>query len=52
MFDRRNFTNNGVGLPVHKFEGHEAPVLCVQVIGAFDPFCLEIFLGLLKLVGI
>ncbi|EPS59609.1 hypothetical protein M569_15196, partial [Genlisea aurea] len=30
MFDRRNITSNGVGLPVHKFEGHTAAVLCVQ----------------------
>ncbi|KAJ8750982.1 hypothetical protein K2173_016163 [Erythroxylum novogranatense] len=30
MFDRRNFTSNGVGSPVHKFEGHKAAVLCVQ----------------------
>ncbi|XAR53441.1 hypothetical protein NMG60_11021993, partial [Bertholletia excelsa] len=30
MFDCRNLTSNGVGFPVHKFEGHEAAVLCVQ----------------------
>ncbi|KAF2302700.1 hypothetical protein GH714_001234 [Hevea brasiliensis] len=30
MFDRRNLTSNGVGTPVHKFEGHKAAVLCVQ----------------------
>ncbi|PIN25126.1 Nucleosome remodeling factor, subunit CAF1/NURF55/MSI1 [Handroanthus impetiginosus] len=30
MFDRRNLTSNGVGAPVHKFEGHTAAVLCVQ----------------------
>lgn len=30
MFDRRNLTSSGVGSPVHKFEGHSAPVLCVQ----------------------
>ncbi|KAL3566518.1 hypothetical protein D5086_031933 [Populus alba] len=30
MFDRRNLTSNGVGLPVYKFEGHKAAVLCVQ----------------------
>ncbi|KAG8367241.1 hypothetical protein BUALT_Bualt16G0052100 [Buddleja alternifolia] len=30
MFDRRNLTSNGVGSPVHKFEGHSAAVLCVQ----------------------
>ncbi|KAL0337289.1 UNVERIFIED_CONTAM: WD-40 repeat-containing protein MSI4 [Sesamum calycinum] len=30
MFDRRNLTSNGVGSPVHKFEGHKAAVLCVQ----------------------
>lgn len=32
MFDRRNLTSDGVGSPVHKFEDHKAPVLCVQVI--------------------
>ncbi|KAF2285140.1 hypothetical protein GH714_038803 [Hevea brasiliensis] len=30
MFDRRNLTSNGVGIPVYKFEGHKAAVLCVQ----------------------
>ncbi|XP_071729453.1 WD-40 repeat-containing protein MSI4-like [Rutidosis leptorrhynchoides] len=30
MFDRRNLTCDGVGSPVHKFEDHKAPVLCVQ----------------------
>ncbi|XP_047339182.1 WD-40 repeat-containing protein MSI4-like [Impatiens glandulifera] len=30
MFDRRNLMSNGVGSPIHKFEGHKAPVLCVQ----------------------
>ncbi|GLJ49211.1 hypothetical protein SUGI_1038960 [Cryptomeria japonica] len=30
MFDRRNPISNGVGSPVHKFEGHTASVLCVQ----------------------
>uniref|UniRef100_A0A5B6ZR83 Putative WD-40 repeat-containing protein MSI4 n=1 Tax=Davidia involucrata TaxID=16924 RepID=A0A5B6ZR83_DAVIN len=30
MFDRRNLTSNGVGSPIHKFEGHKAAVLCVQ----------------------
>ncbi|XAR67163.1 hypothetical protein NMG60_11013623 [Bertholletia excelsa] len=30
MFDRRNLTSNGVGSPIHKFEGHKASVLCVQ----------------------
>ncbi|KAJ6435260.1 hypothetical protein OIU84_000455 [Salix udensis] len=30
MFDRRHLTSNGVGLPVYKFEGHKAAVLCVQ----------------------
>ena len=30
MFDRRNLTTNGVGSPIHKFEGHKAAVLCVQ----------------------
>lgn len=32
LYDRRNLTSNGVGTPVHKFEGHKAAVLCVQVI--------------------
>ncbi|KAK2645378.1 hypothetical protein Ddye_020573 [Dipteronia dyeriana] len=30
MFDRRNLTSNGIGSPIHKFEGHKAAVLCVQ----------------------
>ncbi|XP_023757064.1 WD-40 repeat-containing protein MSI4 [Lactuca sativa] len=30
MFDRRNLVSDGVGSPVHKFEEHKAPVLCVQ----------------------
>ncbi|XP_048335563.1 WD-40 repeat-containing protein MSI4 [Ziziphus jujuba] len=30
MFDRRNLTSDGVGAPIHKFEGHKAAVLCVQ----------------------
>jgi histone-binding protein RBBP4 len=30
MFDRRNLTSDGVGAPVHVFEGHKAAVLCVQ----------------------
>nr|XP_043627707.1 WD-40 repeat-containing protein MSI4-like [Erigeron canadensis] len=30
MFDRRNLTTNGVASPVHKFQDHKAPVLCVQ----------------------
>ncbi|KAL6585826.1 WD-40 repeat-containing protein msi4 [Orobanche minor] len=30
MFDCRNLTSDGVGLPVHKFQGHNAAVLCVQ----------------------
>ncbi|KAF7142539.1 hypothetical protein RHSIM_Rhsim05G0020600 [Rhododendron simsii] len=30
MFDRRNLISNGVGSPIHKFEGHKAAVLCVQ----------------------
>ncbi|CAA2935328.1 WD-40 repeat-containing MSI4-like [Olea europaea subsp. europaea] len=30
MFDRRHLTSDGVSSPVHKFEGHTAPVLCVQ----------------------
>lgn len=40
MFDRRNLTSGGVGSPVHKFEGHNAAVLCVQVSEIF----LAIFL--------
>ena len=36
MFDRRNITANGIGSPVHKFAGHKAAVLCVQVIN----FCM------------
>lgn len=32
MFDRRNLTSGGVGAPIHKFEGHKAAVLCVQVV--------------------
>lgn len=31
LFDRRNLNPGGVGAPVHKFEGHSAAVLCVQV---------------------
>ncbi|KAF7843480.1 WD-40 repeat-containing protein MSI4-like [Senna tora] len=30
MFDRRKLSNDGVGSPVYKFEGHDAAVLCVQ----------------------
>ncbi|XP_024017138.1 WD-40 repeat-containing protein MSI4 [Morus notabilis] len=30
IFDRRNLTSDGVGAPIHKFEGHKAAVLCVQ----------------------
>lgn len=30
MYDRRSLTSNGIGSPVHKFEGHSAAVLCVQ----------------------
>ncbi|XP_071723057.1 WD-40 repeat-containing protein MSI4-like [Rutidosis leptorrhynchoides] len=30
VFDRRNLTSDGGGSPVYKFEGHKAPVLCVQ----------------------
>ncbi|KAJ9551169.1 hypothetical protein OSB04_015214 [Centaurea solstitialis] len=30
MFDRRNLTCDGIASPVHKFEEHKAPVLCVQ----------------------
>lgn len=31
MFDRRRLTPDGVESLVHKFEGHSAAVLCVQV---------------------
>lgn len=31
MFDRRKLTSDGVGSSIHKFEGHSAAVLCVQV---------------------
>ncbi|KAK2368789.1 WD-40 repeat-containing protein MSI4 [Trifolium repens] len=30
MFDRRKLNSQGVGSLVYKFEGHNAPVLCVQ----------------------
>ncbi|KAL2332282.1 hypothetical protein Fmac_019863 [Flemingia macrophylla] len=30
LFDRRNLKSGEVGSPIHKFEGHDAPVLCVQ----------------------
>ncbi|XP_042004217.1 WD-40 repeat-containing protein MSI4-like isoform X2 [Salvia splendens] len=30
MFDRRNISASGVGIPVHKFSGHNAAVLSVQ----------------------
>ncbi|XP_039119538.1 WD-40 repeat-containing protein MSI4-like [Dioscorea cayenensis subsp. rotundata] len=30
LFDRRRLTSNGIGSPIHKFEGHSAAVLCVQ----------------------
>ncbi|KAK4481988.1 hypothetical protein RD792_012904 [Penstemon davidsonii] len=30
MYDRRNLTSGGVGIPVHIFENHTAAVLCVQ----------------------
>jgi histone-binding protein RBBP4 len=30
MWDRRNLGSGGAGIPVHKFEGHKAAVLCVQ----------------------
>lgn len=43
MFDRRNLISNGVGSPIHKFEGHKAAVLCVQVIN-------KLFLFLTSLV--
>lgn len=32
MFDRRNLSSDGVGLPVRKFAGHTSAVLCVQVL--------------------
>ncbi|RZR75181.1 hypothetical protein BHM03_00051322 [Ensete ventricosum] len=28
MFDHHNLTSGGVGLPIYKFEGHKAAVLC------------------------
>ncbi|KAL2321897.1 hypothetical protein Fmac_026276 [Flemingia macrophylla] len=31
LFDRRNLKSGEVGSPIYKFEGHDAPVLCVQV---------------------
>lgn len=31
LFDRRKLTNGETGSPVHKFVGHNAAVLCVQV---------------------
>ncbi|KAK9682892.1 hypothetical protein RND81_10G104600 [Saponaria officinalis] len=30
LFGRRNLSASGVGSPVHKFQGHDAPVLCIQ----------------------
>lgn len=30
MFDRRKLTVDGVGSPIHQFNGHKAAVLCVQ----------------------
>ncbi|KAK9675984.1 hypothetical protein RND81_11G046100 [Saponaria officinalis] len=30
LFGRRNLTASGVGSPVHKFQGHDAHVLCIQ----------------------
>lgn len=44
MFDRRNLTSGGVGSPVHKFEGHNAAVLCVQVIEKFWDYFLGFML--------
>lgn len=34
MFDRRKLTSGGFGSPIHIFEGHNAAVLCVQVLEA------------------
>jgi hypothetical protein len=44
MFDRRNLTSGGVGSPVHKFEGHNAAVLCVQVTEKFWAYFLDFIL--------
>ena len=44
MFDRRSLTSGGVGSPVHKFEGHNAAVLCVQVIEKFWDYFLGFIL--------
>ncbi|KAJ4806967.1 Transducin family protein / WD-40 repeat family protein [Rhynchospora pubera] len=30
IFDRRNLTAGGVGSPIYKFEGHNAPILSIQ----------------------
>lgn len=46
MFDRRNLTSGDVGSPVHKFEGHSAAVLCVQVTENFWPYFLDSILRL------
>lgn len=41
MWDRRNLGSGGAGIPVHKFEGHKAAVLCVQA--CTDIYCYYIF---------
>ena len=50
MFDRRNLTSGGVGSPIHKFEGHTAAVLCVQVheilCRLFQLFIIGLFLSI------
>lgn len=47
MFDRRNLTSGGVGAPVHKLDGHEAAVLCVQAC-----YITILFLNLFVSIGI
>ncbi|RWW46358.1 hypothetical protein BHE74_00047718 [Ensete ventricosum] len=32
MFDHHNLTSGGVGLPIYKFEGHKAAVLCMNLV--------------------
>ncbi|KAF3457440.1 hypothetical protein FNV43_RR02098 [Rhamnella rubrinervis] len=53
MFDRRNLTSDGVGAPIHKFEGHKAAVLCVQVSTALHVLShFMYFLGSMPVAGI
>ena len=51
MFDRRNLTSNGVGSPVHKFEGHKAAVLCVQVL-IKQSFFLTLFFKIVLMIRV